>query len=289
MNEIIINPNIKKIFFLGPEGTYCEQAKNKFLTSYTELSKTEQIHLPTVKSIIEQVDNDSNAIAIIPVENSIEGIVRETMDNLLNVSDSNIKITAETVIPINHCLVSTSKNIENIKKIISHPQALAQCQNFIDKTFGNDIERIEKASTSKAAKELLQLDESYAAIANISTAQLFNLNILAQNINDEQDNKTRFVIISRCETNQTGNDKTSIAFSTKNQSGALVKVLNVFDSLNINLSYIDSRPSKKNLGEYVFFVDFEGHLKDIPTQKVLDLIKLNTNYIKILGSYKKFS
>ena len=289
MNEIIIDQNIKNVFFLGPEGTYCEQAKNNFLRLFPALAQTEQIHMPTVKSIIEYVDKNIDSIGVIPIENSIEGIVRETMDNLLNVSDSNLQITAETVIPINHCLVSTSQNIENIKKVISHPQALAQCQNFIEKTFGNDIERIEKASTSKAAKELLQLDESYAAIANKSTAQLFNLNILAQNINDEQDNKTRFVLLSRCKTTQTGNDKTSIAFSTKNQSGALVKVLNVFDSLNINLSYIDSRPSKKNLGEYVFFVDFEGHLKDTPTQKVLDLIKLNTNYIKILGSYKKFS
>ena len=109
----------------------------------------------------------------------------------------------------------------------------------------------------------------------------------AKNINDEKDNKTRFVLVSRSKTKSTNCDKTSIAFATKNQSGALVKVLNVFDSLNINLLYIDSRPSKKNLGEYVFFVDFEGHIDDVPTQKVLDLIKLNTTFIKILGSYKK--
>lgn len=288
MNDLKISENIEEIIFLGPEGTYCEQAKNKFIETLQIPTSTKQTAFPTVKSIIEYLNNNEKAIGIVPIENSIEGIVRETMDNLLNVSANNLQITSETVIPINHCLVSTTQNIENIKKIISHPQALAQCQNFLESSFGPDIERIEKSSTGKAAKELLELDESFAAIANKNTAELFGLNILAQNINDEKDNKTRFVLITRTETHSTGNDKTSIAFSTKNQSGALVKVLNVFDSLNINLSYIDSRPSKKNLGEYVFFVDFDGHIKDTPSQKVLDLIKLNTNFVKILGSYKKY-
>ena len=287
MNEIKIDSNIDKIIFLGPEGTYCEQAKNKFLGVISQYD-FKQVPFSTVKSILQHLDENENAAGIIPIENSIEGIVRETMDNLLNISDSNLQITAETVIPVDHCLVSTSKSIKDIKRIISHPQALAQCQKFIEKTFNTKIEQIEKASTGKAAKELLELDESYAAIANKRTAELFGLNILAKNINDEKDNKTRFVLVSRSKTTPTGNDKTSIAFTTKNQSGALVKVLNVFDSLNINLSYIDSRPSKKNLGEYVFFVDFDGHINDTPSEKVLDLIKLNTNSIKILGSYKKF-
>ena len=284
---IEINKDINEILYLGPEGTYCEIAKNQFI-SLIPSSDLKQTTFSTVKSIIEYVDKNEHAAGIIPIENSIEGIVRETMDNLLNVKDENLKITAETVIPVNHCLVSKSKDIKKIKKIISHPQALAQCQNFVSKTFGTDIEQIEKASTGRAAQELSTLDESYAAIANKRTAELFKLNILAKNINDELDNKTRFVLISRSTTTATGEDKTSIAFVTKNQPGALVKVLNVFDSLNINLLYIDSRPSKKNLGEYVFFVDFEGHINDEPARKVLDLIKLNTNYIKLLGSYRRF-
>lgn len=284
---IEINKDINEILYLGPEGTYCEIAKNQFV-SLIPSSDLKQTTFSTVKSIIEYVDKNEHAAGIIPIENSIEGIVRETMDNLLNVKDENLKITAETVIPVNHCLVSKAKDIKKIKKIISHPQALAQCQNFVSKTFGTDVEQIEKASTGRAAQELSTLDESYAAIANKRTAELFKLNILAKNINDELDNKTRFVLISRSTTTATGEDKTSIAFVTKNQPGALVKVLNVFDSLNINLLYIDSRPSKKNLGEYVFFVDFEGHINDEPARKVLDLIKLNTNYIKLLGSYRRF-
>lgn len=284
---IEINKDIDEILFLGPEGTYCEIAKNQFM-SLIPNNGLKQIPFSTVKSIIDYVDKNEHSAGIIPIENSIEGIVRETMDNLLNVKDKNLQITAETVIPVNHCLVSKAKDIKKIKKIISHPQALAQCQNFISKTFGAEIEQIEKASTGKAAKELFEFDETFAAIANARTAELFKLNILAKNINDERDNKTRFVLISRSKTTPTEADKTSIAFVTKNQPGALVKVLNVFDSLNINLLYIDSRPSKKNLGEYVFFTDFEGHIEDNPTQKVLDLISLNTNSIKVIGSYRRF-
>lgn len=284
---IEINEEIKELLFLGPAGTYSEIAKNQFLTILAQ-KNIEQIPFATVKKIIEYVDANPNAAGIIPIENSIEGMVRETLDNLLSLKDSCVQICAETVIPIHHCLVSKAKDIKKIKKIISHPQALAQCQNFICKHFDSNIEQIEKASTSKAAQELVDLDESYAAIANKRTAELFKLNVLAKNINDEHDNKTRFIMLSRCSTTATDSDKTSIAFATKNQLGALVKVLNVFDALNINLSYIDSRPSKKNLGEYVFFVDFEGHITDEPSQKVLDLIRLNTNYIKILGSYRKF-
>lgn len=284
---IEINKDINELLFLGPQGSYCEEAKNQFKTLISSKSLVEQ-PFGTVKEIIEYVQNNENAAAVVPIENSIEGIVRETMDNLLHINDPQLQITAETVIPVNHCLVSKAGSIKKINKIISHPQALAQCRNFILKYFGSDVEQIEKASTSKAAQELADLDDTYAAIANKRTAELFKLNILSKNINDESDNKTRFILLSRCTTTPTDSDKTSIAFATKNQSGALVKVLNVFDSLNINLLYIDSRPSKKNLGEYVFFVDFEGHIQDEPSRKVLDLIKLNTNYIKILGSYRRF-
>ena len=166
---IEINKDINEILYLGPEGTYCEIAKNQFI-SLIPSSDLKQTTFSTVKSIIEYVDKNEHAAGIIPIENSIEGIVRETMDNLLNVKDENLKITAETVIPVNHCLVSKAKDIKKIKKIISHPQALAQCQNFVSKTFGTDIEQIEKASTGRAAQELSTLDESYAAIANKRTA-----------------------------------------------------------------------------------------------------------------------
>lgn len=279
---------LKKIVYLGPDGSYCELAKNDFCRT-AGYENILQEYFPTVKKIIECVDKNPDIAGVIPIENSIEGIVRETMDNLLTVSDENLKISAETIIPVNHCLISKSSDLTKIKKVISHPQALAQCQNYLQKNFGTAVEQIEKSSTSKAASELCNLGTEYAAIANAGSAKLYGLNILSENINDEPDNKTRFIFISRNKTVSTGHDKTSIAFATKNKAGALVKVLNVFDAMSINLLYIDSRPSKKNLGEYVFFVDFEGHLNDEPVQRVLDLIKLNTNYVKILGSYKRMS
>lgn len=277
---------LKKIFYLGPVGSYCELAKNYFCSHMCSES-IDQKFLPTVKNIIESVSADTSTAGIIPIENSIEGIVRETMDNLLAISDTSVQILAEAVIPINHCLISKGNSIAQIRKIISHPQALAQCQNYLQNTFGADVEQIEKSSTSKAAQELATLGEEYAAIANKRNAEIYGLNVLVENINDEPDNKTRFVFIGREKTHSTGFDKTSIAFTTKNTAGALVKVLNVFDAMSINLLYIDSRPSKKNLGEYVFFLDFEGHISDEKTQRVLDLIKLNTNYIKVFGSYER--
>ncbi len=277
---------LKKIIYLGPKGSYCEIAKNNFL-KHLNMYSLEQEYFPTVKNIIKYTEKHPDTCGVIPIENSIEGVVRETMDNLLTVDDETLQITAETVIPVNHCLISKNSDINKIKKVISHPQALAQCQSYLQKTFGTNTEQIEKSSTSRAAQELTDLSDEYAAIANAANAKIYGLNVLAENINDEPDNKTRFVFISREKTQPTGFDKTSIAFATKNTAGALVKVLNVFDSMSINLLYIDSRPSKKNLGEYVFFLDFEGHIEEEKTKRVLDLIKLNTNYIKILGSYER--
>lgn len=283
----MLNKNkIKKIIYLGPQGTYCELAKNKFCAEYG-LENCEQNYLMSIKSIIEAVDNMDDCAAVLPIENSIEGNVRETTDNLLRTKDSELKICAETIIDINHCLISKAKSISSIKKIISHPQALAQCQNFLHNIFSSDIEMIECGSTSKAVQALLGLDNSYAAIANEKAAQNAGLNILYKNINDEPDNQTRFILISRCPTCSTGEDKTSMAFGTKNESGSLIRVLDEFDKFGINLTYISSRPSKKNLGEYVFFVDFEGHIDDEIIKTALNSIKKNTIFIKILGSYTK--
>ena len=269
-----------RVAFLGPRGTFTEEAVIRQFGS-----SVKALPCGSLDEVFHEAASGTADFAVVPVENSTEGIVTRTADLLLTTP---LKVIGEVNVAVHHNLMNRSGKREDIVEVHAHPQALAQCQNFINKHFSSGIEQIEKASTSRAAQELINLDESYAAIANKRTAELFKLNVLAKNINDEPDNKTRFIMLSRCTTTATDSDKTSIAFATKNQPGALVKVLNVFDALNINLSYIDSRPSKKNLGEYVFFVDFEGHITDDPSQKVLDLIRLNTNYIKILGSYRKF-
>lgn len=289
----MINQNgIKKVIFLGPEGSYCEEAKNIFLKSpslfLSGLSDCEEKYFHSIKSVIDFVDKNPDSAGILPVENSIEGIVRETMDNLLKLKDKDLRICGETVLEINHCLISKNTNISKIKNVVSYTQALAQCQNSIHELFCSDFEFIESSSTSKAVKDLLNLDETYAAIGSENSAKTYGFNILKKKINDEPDNKTRFVMISREKTNPCGADKTSIAFSTKNEAGALVKVLNIFDELGINLCYIDSRPSKKNLGEYVFFADFEGHIEDESGKAALELIKKHTNFVKVFGSFARF-
>ncbi len=283
------NITTKKIIFLGPEGSYCEKAMNYFCEKIN-CENFEHKYYSSIKKVIEHVAQDTESIGVIPIENSIEGIVRETMDNLLKLKDESLKITAETVVEINHCLISKSNDIKKIKNIISHPQALAQCQNNLHNLLGQ-YEQIEASSTSKAVRSLVDYDETYAAIgsecsAKFNTNRLFN--ILLKNLNDEPDNKTRFVLITREKTESTGSDRTSTVFATKNEAGALVKVLKVFDDLGINLCYIDSRPSKKNLGEYVFFVDFDGHIDDEISQKAMSKIRSYTNFVKILGSYPKF-
>lgn len=283
MSQIAIN----KIVFLGPEGTYCEKAKNLFCDEFN-IAECENMYFTTIKNVIEYVDQNSDSIGVVPIENSIEGIVRETMDNILRLKDKNLKINAETVIDIDHCLISKSNDITKIKKVISYTQALAQCQNSLHEILSPNFELLESSSTGKAVKDLQGFDETYAAIGSEWSAKSHNLNILMKKINDEPDNKTRFVLISRNPSTSSGNDKTSIAFATNNEAGALVKVLKIFNDLGINLCYIDSRPSKKNLGEYVFFADFEGHIEDETTQKAMDSIKTFTNFVRILGSFEKF-
>lgn len=281
----MINKNLNKIVYLGPRGTYCEQAKNSFCEFYG-LENIEQDFMSSVKKVIEYVTENQNVAGVVPIENSIEGIVRETMDNLLKASG--IQIAAETVVEINHCLVSKGNDLSKIKKVYSHPQALAQCQNTLEILFPDGYESIETSSTSKAIHDLTRLDDACSAIGNEDAAAILNLNILQKKINDEADNKTRFVLISKEKTAKTGHDKTSIVFSTKNEAGALVKVLKVFDDAGINLCYIDSRPSKKNLGEYVFFADFEAHIDDEKSQIALCEIGNHTNFVKVLGSYKMY-
>lgn len=280
--------NVKnKIAYLGPEGSYCEAAKDVFCNTLN-LKECKQKFFYTIKNVIEYADLNENAIGIIPVENSIEGIVRESIDNLVKIKDKDLKITAETVLPINHCLVGKHSDPEKIKRIISHPQALSQCQNTIHEIFDSNFEFIETSSTSKALHELIEKDETYAAIGSETGALKLGLNILKKNINDEKDNKTRFILISRTPSKITGSDKTSIVFATNNEAGALVKVLRVFEELKINLCYIDSRPSKKFLGEYVFFVDFEGHPLEPAGTEALKRIEPYTNFLKILGAYPKY-
>lgn len=277
---------VQTVAYLGPGGSYTEMAKDMFCEKYALSASQEP--MKTIKSVLEFVDENPNTIGILPIENSIEGAVRETIDNLIRTKNTNIRILSEMVMPIHHCLLSKTTELYSITGVISHPQALAQCQNYIHNNLPRNLHIIEAASTAEAAKKLEEYNLTYAAIGSEKTAEIYNLNILACNINDEPDNKTRFAIIGDFETPKTQSDNTTLAFSTENKPGALLEILQIFHDHEINLSYIDSRPSKTKFGEYTFFVDFDGHISDEKTAKVLEEVKSRTHYYRLVGSYERW-
>ena len=191
--------------------------------------------ISTIAKIVSLAD-EKEGIAILPIENSIEGIVRQTIDNIYS---SEVKIQAQIELKIEHCLISKSDNLENIKHIISHPQALAQCQKYILNNFDKNIDLIEASSTAAAGEILKDKDETYCAIVSPMLADELNYNILAKNIGDVKENKTRFVIISKENLNLGKNTRTTFVFNTKNESGALLKILSIIKKYDLNLIYLE--------------------------------------------------
>lgn len=286
--EILDISKIKKLLFLGPKGSYSDFAKNKFIETFN--FNCVSTKLKSISSIIRALkdENSQDIVAVIPIENSIEGVVRETLDNLFSLKKEGIKIIAETTLDVEHSLVGFGKK-EDIKIIRSHPQALAQCKHYIQANFPDTIIEEATLSTSAAIKSLNKGEKSIAAIGSKDCSQMYNVPIIEDNINDEINNKTRFILLGKFLAPQTGNDKTSITFSTENKAGALSKILNILDSYEINMSYIDSRPSKKELGEYVFYIDFEGHLLDAKVQKAFADIKHFVKMFYVIGSYSSIN
>lgn len=271
--------SIKKILFLGPKGTYSQFALEKFKDKLGLNIDTEAVS--TIPKIIDLVDKDNTLAAVVPIENSIEGIVRGTLDSIY-ASQNDVKILAQTQIGIENCLISNCEK-KDIKRIISHPQPLSQCQNYISRNFGKNIELINASSTAAAVESLSYEDKNTAAIGSEFCANLYGVRVLEKNINDNKDNKTRFVFISQIQKDFGSKTRTSIVFSTKQEPGALVVALEVFKKHNLNLIYIESRPSKRVLGEYNFFVDIDKGIEDI--EKALEELGSRTQYYRVLGSY----
>lgn len=276
---------VKTIAYLGPQASFTEMAKDEFCKRFN--ISAYPTPLQTIRQVVEYVDDTPDSLGVLAVENSIEGAVRESMDNLMVTKNPNIKILSECYLPINHCLLARTTEFSSITGVISHPQALAQCQDFIHNELPFNVNIIEAASTAEAARSLQNYNLTYGAIGSKKTAETYNLNILKENINDDKTNQTRFVLIGDFETEETGHDKTSMAFSTENKPGALLNVLEIFMQNHINLSYIASRPSKNKFGEYIFIVNFDGHIHDPKIMNTIQKIKEKTTYIRFLGSYKK--
>lgn len=267
---------MKKLYFLGPKGTYSELAAN------IVKEKIKNVELEAISTIAKIVDlvNKSGNIGVLPVENSIEGIVRSTIDNIYQ---SDVKIQMQLDIKVEHCLVSKNSNIKEIKHIISHPQALAQCQKYILENFDEKIDLIPSNSTACAGESLKENDETYCAIVSPALANQLKYNILDKNIGDIKENKTRFIVISKKNLHLGKNSRTSFVFNTKNKPGELLKILSIINNHNLNLIYLESRPSKEVFGEYNFFADLDKGMEEI--KDALVEIEKECNFYKLLGSY----
>lgn len=272
---------MNRILFFGPEGSNTQIAAEKLVDARFLES------VGSIKKIIDLIDQNSDLTGVVPIENSIEGTVRETIDSLIKTGNKDVKIVAEIIVPIEHCLITRAEDFSQVKKIYSHPQALAQCSNFIHQTLSS-AEIIAAPNTAEAVKIISKENESFAAISNKKAAELYGIPILAKKISDELDNQTRFVLIGREKKFKTGKDKTSFVFTTVNKAGALADVMMIFKKYNINLSHIDSRPSKKEFGAYSFFIECDAHIEDETLKSAMQEIEQFTVFLKFLGSYPRF-
>ena len=270
------------IAYLGPPGTYAEAATLAYVRTLTTEAGRKSLlcPYPSIAQTLQSVAQEQAHLAVVPVENSIEGSVTTTLDMLWQLDT--LQIQQALVLPIRHALLSRASSIEAIQTVYSHPQALAQCQGWLEKFL--PLAQLVPASSTTEALQYLDKDHSLGVITSQRAAQLYNLPILASAINDYPDNYTRFWVMGK--QLSVGGTHTSLAFSAPaNLPGALAKPLQVFASRGINLSRIESRPTKRSLGEYLFFIDFEADASQEPVQAALSELAPHTEILKIFGSY----
>ncbi len=270
--------------YLGPSGAFSHAAAKKYIKK-TGI-QTDIREYPSIYSAVKSVDEGINDMAIVPIENSIEGNVNVTLDSLA--LDVDLFIIDELILDVEqNILVKPGTKKEDISLIISHPQAIGQCSWILESKFGGC--RTETySSTSAAAKAVSEGDGSAAAIASRDSAGMYGLDILYENCGNNKNNQTRFVVIGRerCRS-VTQNDKTSIVFTLRQDvPGSLCRTLLLFEEKNINLLKIESRPIKTELGKYLFFIDIEGNAENPDISSALDTISHSTDFYKFLGSYK---
>ncbi len=266
----------EKIAFLGPVGTFSHEA------AIARFGQSAQL-LPcsTIADIFDEMNQNQSTYGIVPIENSIEGSIRETLDQLMT---SSVIIIAELGLRISHSLMNISGKLEDVRKVVSHPQALAQCRGWLNKTLPS-IPLLETLSTAKAC-EIAVEDAEAAAIGNECFGVSLELITARKAIQDKNENFTRFVILGRTPQAPTDNDKTSIVFWVEDKPGTLFSVLKDFADYGINLSRIESRPDKGiNPWKYAFFVDLSGHRDDPNVSNCLKEVGKSATHVKILGSY----
>jgi chorismate mutase / prephenate dehydratase len=266
-----------KVAYLGPEATFTHMAcKRRFGFS--------ALYVPaaTIGAVFDEVEKGLADFGVVPIENSTEGVVNHTLDSFI---DSPLHISGEIVLGVSHCLLSRSGELGDVQKVYSHPQAVAQCRKWLAENLPRAAV-IEVASTALAAR-LAKDDPQSAAVASELAGQLYDLRLVKRKIEDQVQNVTRFLVIGRAPAERTGRDKTSILFSVKDEPGVLFRVLAPFAQHEVNLSKIESRPSRKRAWEYVFFIDVDGHQGDAPVQAAVAEFARACEFVKVLGSYPR--
>jgi chorismate mutase / prephenate dehydratase len=262
------------IAYLGPEATFTHQAAiRKFGASLRYASQK------TIADVFTEVSKGRADYGVVPVENSTEGVVTHTLDMFV---DSDLKIVSQIVLPVQQCLMSNSPRAQ-IKKLYVHPQSLAQCRGWIQQHLPR-VEIIETSSNARSA-ELAVKERNSAAIAGILAAEKYGVEILEQDIQDNAANATRFLVLGRQCSPPTGNDRTSLMVSVPDRVGALHHALAAFRRNKINLTKIESRPSKRKAWEYFFFIDCDGHVQDRKVAGAIASLERESSYVKVLGSY----
>ena len=277
--------DIKTIAYLGTGGSFTEIAKDYFINKYG--INAYQMPFRTIKEIVAYTENNEEAVGVIPIENAKEGIVRETNDNIINSINPDIKILSEAILPANNCLLSKNSEIYNISGLIAPAPAIARCQEYIKTQLPIHLNIINTSDTEEAARLLNSYNLTYAIIGTEKTAEIYNLNVLNNNINNDKENYTKFVMIGSVETEPTEHSISSIAISIPDVPGILYKIVKEFADSEINISYIHATPSNIQSDEYILYLDFIGHIKEEKISSTIDKIKQYTTYFRFMGSYER--
>ncbi|WP_346797934.1 prephenate dehydratase [Halomonas sp. Bachu 37] len=265
-----------KVAYLGPEGTFTQQAALKHFGE-----SAVSLPMAAIDEVFREVEAGAVNYGVVPVENSTEGVINHTLDSFM---DSSMRICGEVVLRIHHHLLVADTTLrDKVSRIYSHPQSFAQCRKWLDAHYPR-AERIPVSSNAEAAR-LVKSEWHSAAIAGDMAAKLYGLTPLAEKIEDRPDNSTRFLIIGNQDVPMAGDDKTSLVVAMRNQPGALHALLEPFHRHNIDLTRLETRPSRSGVWNYVFFIDFKGHREEPQVEALLEEVRLRAAELKVLGSY----
>ncbi len=277
MSACLALEQVMNIAFLGPEGTFTQSAA---LKHFGHSVKT--LPLASIRDVFREVESGNVSYGVVPIENSTEGVVSHTLDQFMN---SDLHICGEVELRIHHHLLSMANDLSEIKCVYSHQQSLAQCREWLDTNLPG-IEQKSVSSNAEAAR-LASSESASAAIAGDMAGEIYKLLSLVKNIEDEPDNTTRFLIIGKRVTPACGKDKTSILISTQNKSGALHSILGPLVKNKISMTRIESRPSRRGMWDYVFFIDCKGHQDDAEVAAAISELEQEARFVKVLGSYPR--